>query len=115
MWGARPEIEAETGAFATPLPTSSADVSDPYAVVSPYWKWALPGRMSGFDALPFRTAAPVVIELAASVAAVGVATSNAPLSHLTPAIDSISDDTWRAAAAKNFEGEIIVAHDFTVV
>jgi ribonuclease BN (tRNA processing enzyme) len=37
------------------------------------------------------------------------------LSHLTPAIDSISDDTWRAPAAKNFEGEIIVAHDFTVV
>jgi ribonuclease BN (tRNA processing enzyme) len=37
------------------------------------------------------------------------------LSHLTPAIDSISDDTWRAAAAKNFQGEIIVAHDFTVV
>jgi ribonuclease BN (tRNA processing enzyme) len=37
------------------------------------------------------------------------------LSHLTPAIDSISDDTWRAPAAKNFTGEIIVAHDFTVV
>jgi ribonuclease BN (tRNA processing enzyme) len=37
------------------------------------------------------------------------------LSHLTPAIDSISDDTWRAAAAKNFQGEIVVAHDFTVV
>ncbi len=37
------------------------------------------------------------------------------LSHLTPAIDSISDDTWRAAAAKNFEGEIVVGHDFTVV
>jgi ribonuclease BN (tRNA processing enzyme) len=37
------------------------------------------------------------------------------LSHLTPAIDSIADDTWRAAAAKNFQGEIIVAHDFTVV
>jgi ribonuclease BN (tRNA processing enzyme) len=37
------------------------------------------------------------------------------LSHLTPAIDSISDDTWRAPAAKNFAGEIIVAHDFTVV
>jgi ribonuclease BN (tRNA processing enzyme) len=37
------------------------------------------------------------------------------LSHLTPAIDSISDDTWRAAAAKNFHGEIVVAHDLTVV
>jgi ribonuclease BN (tRNA processing enzyme) len=37
------------------------------------------------------------------------------LSHLTPAIDSISDDTWRSAAAKNFAGEIIVARDFTVV
>jgi ribonuclease BN (tRNA processing enzyme) len=37
------------------------------------------------------------------------------LSHLTPAIDSISDDTWRAAAAQNFRGEIVVAHDLTVV
>lgn len=30
------------------------------------------------------------------------------LSHLTPAIDSITDDTWRAPAAKYFKGEIIV-------
>ncbi|HUC49740.1 MAG TPA: MBL fold metallo-hydrolase [Xanthobacteraceae bacterium] len=37
------------------------------------------------------------------------------LSHLTPAIDSISDETWRASAAKSFKGEIIVGHDFTVV
>jgi ribonuclease BN (tRNA processing enzyme) len=37
------------------------------------------------------------------------------LSHLTPAIDSISDDTWRAAAAQKFKGEIVVGHDFTVV
>ena len=37
------------------------------------------------------------------------------LSHLTPAIDSISDDTWRAAAAKFFKGEIIVAKDLMVV
>ncbi len=37
------------------------------------------------------------------------------LSHLTPAIDSISDDTWREPAAKHFKGEIIVAHDFAVV
>jgi len=37
------------------------------------------------------------------------------LSHLTPAIDSISDDTWRAPAAKYFSGEIIVARDLTVV
>ena len=37
------------------------------------------------------------------------------LSHLTPAIDSISDDTWRAPAAKYFSGEIIVAKDLMVL
>ncbi len=37
------------------------------------------------------------------------------LSHLTPAIDSISDDTWRAPAAKTFKGQIIVAKDLMVV
>ena len=37
------------------------------------------------------------------------------LSHLTPAIDSISDDTWRAPAAKFFKGEIIVAKELMVV
>jgi ribonuclease BN (tRNA processing enzyme) len=37
------------------------------------------------------------------------------LSHLTPAIDSISDDTWRSSAAKFFKGEIIVAKDLMVV
>ena len=37
------------------------------------------------------------------------------LSHLTPAIDSISDDTWRAPASKYFKGEIIVGKDLMVV
>jgi ribonuclease BN (tRNA processing enzyme) len=37
------------------------------------------------------------------------------LSHLTPAIDSISDDTWRAAAAQKFKGEIVVGHEVMVV
>jgi ribonuclease BN (tRNA processing enzyme) len=37
------------------------------------------------------------------------------LSHLTPAIDSISDETWRAPAAKYFKGEIIVGKDLMVV
>jgi ribonuclease BN (tRNA processing enzyme) len=37
------------------------------------------------------------------------------LSHLTPAIDSISDDTWREPAAKYFKGEIIVGKDLMVV
>jgi ribonuclease BN (tRNA processing enzyme) len=37
------------------------------------------------------------------------------LSHLTPAIDSISDETWRAPAARSFKGEIIVARDLMVV
>jgi ribonuclease BN (tRNA processing enzyme) len=37
------------------------------------------------------------------------------LSHLTPAIDAISDDTWRAPAARFFKGEIIVAKDLMVV
>jgi len=37
------------------------------------------------------------------------------LSHLTPAIDSITDETWREPAAKFFKGEIIVAKDLMVV
>lgn len=37
------------------------------------------------------------------------------LSHLTPAIDSITDDTWREPAAKYFKGEIIVGKDLMVV
>ena len=37
------------------------------------------------------------------------------LSHLTPAIDSISDETWRAEAAKHFTGDIIVGKDLMVV
>jgi ribonuclease BN (tRNA processing enzyme) len=37
------------------------------------------------------------------------------LSHLTPAIDSITDDTWREPAAKAFKGEIIVGKDLMVV
>ncbi len=37
------------------------------------------------------------------------------LSHLTPAEDSIGDDTWRAPAAKHFKGEIVVGHDLMVV
>jgi ribonuclease BN (tRNA processing enzyme) len=37
------------------------------------------------------------------------------LSHLTPAIDSIQDETWRAPAAKHFKGEIVVAHDLMVM
>jgi ribonuclease BN (tRNA processing enzyme) len=37
------------------------------------------------------------------------------LSHLTPAVDSISDDTWRAPAEKYFKGEIIVGKDLMVV
>ncbi len=37
------------------------------------------------------------------------------LSHLTPAIDSITDDIWRAPVAKHFKGEIIVGKDLMVV
>ena len=37
------------------------------------------------------------------------------LSHLTPAIDSITDDTWREPVAKYFKGEIIVGRDLMVV
>jgi len=37
------------------------------------------------------------------------------LSHLVPADASVSDDTWRAAAAKHFKGEIIVAQDLMVI
>ncbi len=37
------------------------------------------------------------------------------LSHLVPATDGITDNTWRAAAAKYFKGEIIVGKDLMVV
>jgi ribonuclease BN (tRNA processing enzyme) len=37
------------------------------------------------------------------------------LSHLLPAFDGIDDDTWRAAAAKNFSGQIIVGRELMVV
>jgi ribonuclease BN (tRNA processing enzyme) len=37
------------------------------------------------------------------------------LSHLAPAIDTITDDEWRAPAAKVFKGEIIVARDLMVI
>jgi ribonuclease BN (tRNA processing enzyme) len=37
------------------------------------------------------------------------------LSHLTPAIDSISDEAWRAPVAQHFKGEIIVGKDLLVV
>jgi len=33
------------------------------------------------------------------------------LSHLSPAVDSITDEMWRAPAAKYFQGETVVAHD----
>jgi ribonuclease BN (tRNA processing enzyme) len=37
------------------------------------------------------------------------------LSHLTPAIDSLDDDTWRGPPAKHFQGEIVVAKDLMVL
>ncbi|HET7362416.1 MAG TPA: MBL fold metallo-hydrolase [Burkholderiales bacterium] len=37
------------------------------------------------------------------------------LSHLTPAIDSISDNTWRAGAATHFKGDIVVGKDLMVL
>jgi len=37
------------------------------------------------------------------------------LSHLTPAIDVIDDETWRAPVARHFKGEIIVGKDLMVV
>lgn len=37
------------------------------------------------------------------------------LSYLTPAIASVSDETWRAAAAKHVKGEIVVAQDPMVI
>jgi ribonuclease BN (tRNA processing enzyme) len=37
------------------------------------------------------------------------------LSHLAPSIDTITDETWATAAAKYFNGDIIVGHDLMVV
>jgi ribonuclease BN (tRNA processing enzyme) len=37
------------------------------------------------------------------------------LSHFTPAVESIPDETWRDPVAKHFKGEIIVGKDLMVV
>jgi len=37
------------------------------------------------------------------------------LSHVVPAIDGISDSTWRAGAATHFKGEIVVGKDLMVL
>lgn len=37
------------------------------------------------------------------------------ISHLTPALESLSDDIWHASAAKTFNGKIIVGHDLMVI
>jgi ribonuclease BN (tRNA processing enzyme) len=37
------------------------------------------------------------------------------LSHLTPGIDGIQDQTWHELAAKHFRGEIVVARDLMVL
>jgi ribonuclease BN (tRNA processing enzyme) len=37
------------------------------------------------------------------------------LSHLTPAIDSLTDEIWRMPVSKYFQGEIIVGQDLMVV
>ena len=37
------------------------------------------------------------------------------LSHLSPGIDGIQDETWRDLAAKQFTGEIVVARDLMVL
>ena len=37
------------------------------------------------------------------------------LSHLTPALSDITDDEWRAPAARVFKGEIVVARDLMVL
>jgi ribonuclease BN (tRNA processing enzyme) len=37
------------------------------------------------------------------------------LSHLTPGIDGIADDTWRERAARYFKGKIVVARDLMVL
>ena len=37
------------------------------------------------------------------------------LSHLTPAIDGITDDTWGEPVARYFKGEIIVGKDLMVL
>jgi ribonuclease BN (tRNA processing enzyme) len=37
------------------------------------------------------------------------------LSHLTPSSETVTDETWRAPAARFFKGEIIVGHDLMVI
>jgi len=37
------------------------------------------------------------------------------LSHLTPSIETIPEETWRRAAAQQFKGEIVVARDSMVL
>ena len=83
--GARPEIKLVTGAPTVSGLICCNVVFKPYAGVVPSCRCALAGSRSGFEALPFSTAVPVVIEVATLVIAAGVATSNAPMSQPRPA------------------------------
>jgi len=58
-------------------------------------------------------ARPVVFDACVATQEAGVKTL--VLSHLIPAVDTISDETWRAPAEKYFKGEIIVGKDLMVV
>ena len=73
------------------------------------------GRQLNFDAFMAHMKADhtPLEDVGRIVAEAGVKTL--VLSHLSPALDSISDETWRTPVAKYFKGEIIVAGDFTVL
>jgi len=73
------------------------------------------GRQLNFDAFMAHMKADhtPLEDVGRIVAEAGVKTL--VLSHLSPALDSISDETWRTPVAKSFKGEIIVAGDFTVL
>ena len=73
------------------------------------------GRPVGFDAFMAHMKADhsPVEEVGRIAQEAGVKTL--VLSHLTPAVDTISDEIWRAPAAKHFKGEIIVAQDLMVL
>jgi ribonuclease BN (tRNA processing enzyme) len=73
------------------------------------------GRPGSFDELLAHTnASHSPIEAVGRIAQeAGVKTL--VLSHLIPSIDTITDDEWRAPAARTFKGEIIVARDLMVI
>ncbi len=97
-----------------------ADILVHEAMYTPALEAYLRGRIAqgvpwSFDAYMqhMRTAHSPVDEVGRIAQRAGVKTL--VLSHLTPGIDGIQDETWRDQAARHFTGEVVVARDLMVL